>query len=106
MRIAVTGVSGFIGSYLASHLAAAGHTVTGLVRSASRRERVEAFVDRFVVGDHADESCWPALLDGAECVVHNSVDWVGRSDPPADLDRHLKSNLDGSIKLMHASAPR
>lgn len=106
MRIAVTGVSGFIGSHLVRHLKEAGHSVTGLVRPTSRREHVEGFVDRFVVGEQDDESCWPALLEGAGCLVHNSVDWVGRVDPPEDLDRHLSSNLVGSIKLLHASRPR
>lgn len=106
MRIAITGVSGFLGSHIARRLHAGGHTITGLVRPTSRRDHVAASIDRFVVGDHADESAWPALLDGADCVVHNSVDWVGRVDPPADLDRHLKSNLAGSIKLLHASSPR
>src|SRR4051812_25911707 len=106
MRIAVTGVSGFIGSHLARHLSAAGHSVTGLVRRTSRREHLEGFVDRFVVGEQDDESCWPALLEGAGCVVHNSVDWVGRVDPPEDLDHHLRSSLCGSIRLLHASRPR
>jgi nucleoside-diphosphate-sugar epimerase len=105
MRIAVTGVSGFIGSYLVRGLKASGHSVTGLVRATSRREHIEGFVDRFVVGEHDDERCWPALLEGADCVVHNSVDWVGRTDPPADLERHLRSNLAGSIRLLHASSP-
>jgi nucleoside-diphosphate-sugar epimerase len=106
MRIAITGVSGFIGSCLVRGLKASGHSVTGLVRATSRREHIEGFVDRFVVGEHDDEACWPALLEGADCVVHNSVDWVGRTDPPADLERHLRSNLCGSIKLLHASSPR
>jgi nucleoside-diphosphate-sugar epimerase len=60
-------------------------------------------VDRFVVGDHADEACWPALLDGAECVVHSSVDWGALR---AGGEAHLRSNLVGSIRLLHAAAPR
>ena len=105
MRVAITGVSGFIGSVLARHLREAGHSVTGLVRSTSRREHVEAVVDRFVVGDQADASVWPDLLEGADCVVHNSVDWqsVGKQ---LDLDLHLQSNLVGSIALLVAAAPR
>ncbi|MEZ6317651.1 MAG: NAD(P)-dependent oxidoreductase [Phycisphaerales bacterium] len=106
MRIALTGVSGFIGSVTARHLAAAGHQVTALVRSTSRRDHIEDVVDRFVVGDHADERCWPALLDGADAVIHNSVDWDFRKSGEEAFDDHLQSNIVGSLRLLKASAPR
>ncbi len=105
MRVALTGVSGFIGSVTARHLREAGHTVTGLVRATSRRDHVEAFVDRFVVGDQADSSAWPDLLADADCIVHNSVDWRPLR-APLDLAGHLDGNLKGSIELLACSAPR
>ena len=101
MRIAWTGVSGFIGSYIARHLVEAGHQVTGLLRSTSVREHVDPFVDRFVVGEQDNESAWPDLLEDADAVVHNSYDFGS-----GDVDHHLKSDLLGSIRLLHASAPR
>jgi nucleoside-diphosphate-sugar epimerase len=104
MHIAVTGVSGFIGSVIVRHLKEAGHTVVGLVRAASRRDHVGPFVDRFVVGDQADESIWPDLLEGADCIIHNSVDW--RPLKSGDLAGHLQSNLLASIRLLHAAASR
>lgn len=106
MRIALTGVSGFIGSVTARHLTEAGHRVTALVRETSRRDHVEPYVDRFVVGDHADESCWPELLDGADCVVHNSADWRSIRSGETDFGEHLQSNVVGSLGLLKASAPR
>ncbi|MCI0364295.1 MAG: NAD(P)-dependent oxidoreductase [Phycisphaerales bacterium] len=104
MRVALTGVSGFIGTYTARHLHRAGHTVTGLVRSTSRRDHIEPVVDRFVIGDQSDVKCWPKLLDGAECIIHNSVDWEALKS--GDLERHLRSNLAGAVQLLEASSPR
>ena len=105
MQIALTGVSGFIGSAIARHLSESGHKVTGLIRSSSRKDHIEPWVDRFVIGDQADESCWGELLDGAECVIHNSLDWQCLTGK-FDLEKHLKTNLMGSIRLLHAAAPR
>lgn len=101
MRVAVTGVSGFIGSYTAAALVRAGHTVTGLLRTTSRRDHIEDCVDRFVVGDQADPTVWPDLLDGADCVVHNSVDWKVLKS--GRLQRHLEQNLLASIRLLDES---
>lgn len=105
MRVALTGASGFIGSTLARHLHAAGHQVTGLVRSTGRGEHIRTVVDRLVVGDQSDEGVWPDLLAEAQCVIHNSVDWSMLRDG-FDLAGHLKTNVAGSIGLLHAAAPR
>jgi len=104
MRIALTGVSGFIGAFIARHAVAAGHQVTGLVRETSRRDHIEGVVDRFVIGDQADDSVWPALMNDADVVIHNAVDWAFK--PSYDADRNLERNLAGSIRFLHASAPR
>jgi len=105
MRIAITGVSGFLGSFIARRLHAQGHTISGLVRPTSRRDHISAVVDRFVTGSQEEDSGWPALLEGADCVVHNSVDRsaFGEDGYPG---LHLQANLVGSIKFLKASAPR
>ena len=104
MRVALTGASGFIGSATARGLAEARRQVTALVRPTSRREHIEPFVDRFVVGEQDDHGAWEDLLDGADCVIHNSISW-----PTGDawsFGEHLRSNLCGSLQLLKASAPR
>ncbi len=98
MIIAVTGVSGLIGSSVSKALASAGHQVVGLVRAQSRREHIRPSISRFVVGDQSDPSIWPDLLSDAEALVHNSFDWGAlQSENPAD---HLRSNLEGSVMLL------
>jgi nucleoside-diphosphate-sugar epimerase len=105
MRIALTGISGFIGSVIARRLHEAGHVVTGLVRASSQRDHIKPYMSRFVVGEQSDQTTWPALLEGADCVIHNSVAWEPLR-APVDLPAHLRTNLAGSIELLHASAPR
>lgn len=104
MKIAITGVSGFIGSALARRAAGAGHLVHGLVRETSRRDHIEPFVHRFVEGDQSDPEAWELLLDGADAVIHNSVDWTQAR--AGDISGHLRTNVEGSILFLRASAPR
>ncbi len=104
MRVALTGVSGFIGSVIAKRLCEAGHTVTGLVRATSRRDHIESFVDRFVVGDQSDESAWPAFLDEAECLIHNSFDWQALRS--GAIQQHYQNNLVSALRLIDKAANR
>jgi len=105
MRVALTGASGFIGSFICRELRERGHGVVALVRETSRRDHIEDAVERFVVGDQADDGVWPELVDGCEGVIHNSVDWAPLRDP-VDLRDHLERNLSASVRFLHASAPR
>lgn len=104
MRIALTGASGFIGSYAARHLHQSGHQVTALVRPTSRREHLQPFVDRFVVGNHDDQSAWPELLRDADCVIHNSIDWPAVRN--GDETTYLAPDLVASVRLLEVSHPR
>ena len=104
MHVALTGISGFIGSFIARELKRRGHTVTGLVRESSRRDHIEGVCDRFVVGTHDDTTCLPEFLEGADALIHNSVDFTAYNDPH-EPTRHLETNLLGSLRLLEASAP-
>lgn len=104
MRIALTGASGFIGSTIARHAVAAGHEVVGLVRSTSRRDHVADVITRFAEGTHDDPAAIASLLDGADSVIHDSFDWDALRS--GDLQRHLASNIQGSIALLDAAEGR
>ena len=104
MHIALTGASGFIGSVIAKHAFKHGHTVTALVRESSQRTHIEPYIDQFIVGSHEEQGVMGALLDGADVVIHNSFDWDALKS--GDLNRHFRSNLNGSIDLLEASDDR
>ncbi len=109
MRIALTGVSGFIGSHLARRLADEGHKVSGLVRETSNWQAAQPYCDKLTFGDQADETRWPELLEDCDCVVHNSVDWDAIRPgykQRGGMRHHLLNNLVGSIRLLELSHPR
>jgi nucleoside-diphosphate-sugar epimerase len=76
MRILLTGASGFIGSWTAPALLAAGHEVVALVRDPAKGQRVLAqrgLADGDVElrqGDILDAPSVAAALDGCEGVIH------------------------------------
>jgi nucleoside-diphosphate-sugar epimerase len=97
MLVALTGASGFIGSYTAAALKQRGHEVRALVRPQSRREHIEPYVDRFVEGDAADPQAMAALCAGVECVIHNAADWQALRESPVS---HIERNVAASLRLL------
>jgi nucleoside-diphosphate-sugar epimerase len=104
MRVALTGVSGFIGAAIARHLKEQNYAVIGLVRSTSRRDHIEPYVERFVVGDQSDETCWDDLLNGADVLIHNSINWPKQAE--YTNEQHWQDNLVGGLKLIERAMPR
>lgn len=101
MRVALTGASGFIGSYTAKRLASLGHDVIALVRDTSRRDHIKPFVTDFVEGDLSDSDAMSRLCDGAEAVIHNGVDWHAiRKSSPAG---HFRQNVLATLDLLEAA---
>src|SRR5947199_6026430 len=70
MKIFCTGASGYIGGSVAAHLAANGHHVTGLVRSAEKAAAVRAFGIEPVMGTLDDAAFLARAAQAADIVVN------------------------------------
>jgi nucleoside-diphosphate-sugar epimerase len=100
MLVALTGASGFIGSYAAKALHAAGHQVRALVRSTSKRDHIEPFVAEWREGDAADPQAMAGLVAGVDAVAHVAADWDALERSPVT---HFERNVLASLKLLEAS---
>ena len=75
-QVAITGVTGFVGTALAERLRAAGHRVRGLVRATSHGETVawlEQLGVELVRGDLHDRAALRRLADGTDLLVHSAA---------------------------------
>jgi nucleoside-diphosphate-sugar epimerase len=100
MLVALTGASGFIGSFAARSLASAGHRVRALVRPSSRRDHIAPFVAEWIVGNQNDPESASQLVAGADAVIHNSLDWD--RDAKTELP-DLENNVMGSLRLLESA---
>jgi nucleoside-diphosphate-sugar epimerase len=98
MLVALTGASGFIGSYTARALVARDHKVRALVRRTSRRDHIEDVVKEFMEGDYTDAQVQRRLVDGVEAVIHNAIDWDKQPDSPEHENFHR--NVLASLRLL------
>src|SRR5512133_2821823 len=99
MLIAITGATGFVGSYTVKALKDRGHRVRALVRRTSRRDHIAPFVDEWTIGEVEDQQAQAGLVAGAECVIHAAVDFAA-SDMPAV---HFRRNVLASLDLLEAA---
>ena len=100
MIVALTGASGFIGSYTARALRAAGHAVRALVRSTSRRDHIAPYIDRFIEGELSDPQALAGAVAGAEVVIHNGADWDALRRSPST---NFTNNVLASLELLELS---
>jgi nucleoside-diphosphate-sugar epimerase len=109
MKIAVTGATGFLGRYIVSQLAGAGHTLRCWYRPGSDRNGFEDFDGRmtWVPGQLGDQEAAETLVGGLDAVVHAALarpDGAGfRASAQTELLSFLEANLFGSLRLMHAA---
>ena len=96
MRIAITGVTGFIGRELATRALEAGHDVTAFSRRAWSGAPNVALVDRHFL--ELPEQPEPGVLEGVDAVIHLAI--APQTAEPAVVDA---VNRLGSIRLFEAA---
>jgi nucleoside-diphosphate-sugar epimerase len=97
-KVLITGADGFIGRALAAHLAADGHSIRCVVRAGRSCDAVE-------VGDIANFSDWPALLEDIDAVVHLAGRaHVLRETSVDSLAESRRVNVDATLRLSRAAA--
>jgi nucleoside-diphosphate-sugar epimerase len=70
MKVFCTGASGYIGGSVATHLVAAGHQVTGLVRTREKADAVRAQGIQPLLGTLDDGECLAHAAQAADIVVN------------------------------------
>ncbi len=101
-RVAVTGVTGFLGSHIARALLDRGAQVIGAVRSPEKGAWLRDLGVELVQADLADTASLTAAFEGADAVVANAALAV-RGKSPAYRD-FLEANRTGAENQAHAAA--
>lgn len=108
MKIAITGLTGFLGHYVAKRLYQTNVHVTALVRDTSNILHLSDYQSNitFQKGDLTDKECLKKFVLGADVVLHMAYERQGatfRESANKDLKRFIDANLLGSIELLDAS---
>lgn len=106
MRIFVAGASGVIGVRLVPRLAALGHTVAGMTRTAAKADQLQALGAEPVVCDVFDAAALRAAVVGfaPEAIIHELTDLP---DDPERINDHLAATSrirrEGTRNLLSAA---
>jgi nucleoside-diphosphate-sugar epimerase len=105
MKIAITGLSGFLGHYVAKKLFERNVKMVALVRNTSNISHLNDFEERitFVQGDLGDKEALKEFVQGADIVVHMAYERNGagfHDSARKDIRRLVDVNLSGSLELL------
>jgi nucleoside-diphosphate-sugar epimerase len=94
MKVFITGVNGFIGSFLASYLHGQGAEVSGCSRSATLKSELEGIVERYYPA-HLNEDYAADMFAEVDAVVHGAHSFEGEDN--------VRRNVEGT-KAWYAAA--
>ena len=108
MKIAITGLSGFLGYYVAKKLFQRDVQMQALVRSTSDTSHLSEYEEKitFVQGDLGDREALKKFAEGADIVIHMAYERNGavfHDSANKDIRRLLDVNLSGSLELLDAA---
>ncbi len=108
MKIAITGLSGFLGHYVAKKLFERDVHIQALVRKTSNTSHLKNYEGKitFIQGDLGDKVCLGEFVKGADVVIHMAYERNGAGFHEAankDLKRFLDVNLLSSLALLDIS---
>ena len=101
MKVLLTGSSGFLGTFVARELVAAGHEVRALLRSGQKPPLLLALPLEVVPGDILDGASLDRALEGCQALVHCAAKVSFRT---VDSDAVFRTNVEGSRTVLEAAA--
>lgn len=107
MQIALTGVTGFVGRYIARQLAGSGHALRCWHRRGSDRSGLESLASsiEWLEGELGDDRASAALVQGCDAVVHAALYHVSRGFERSEgpLMEFVEKNVVGTLRLIEAA---
>ncbi|MBO1225208.1 MAG: NAD(P)-dependent oxidoreductase [Candidatus Scalindua sediminis] len=108
MKIAITGLSGFLGHYVAKKLFERDVHIKALVRRSSNTSHLKDYEEKitFVQGDLANKNSLRKFVQDTDIVIHTAYERDGAGFHEAanrNIKRFLDVNLSGSLELLNAS---
>jgi nucleoside-diphosphate-sugar epimerase len=108
MKIAITGLSGFLGHYVAKKLFERDVEMQALVRTTSDTSHLKDYEEKitYVQGDLGDKEALKEFVKGSDIVIHMAYERNGagfHDSASKDIRQLVDVNLSGSLELLDAS---
>lgn len=99
MRLAVTGATGFLGSWVVRQALLDGHEVVALGRNPEKGQRLTAMGARFLPVDVNDETGLEQAFTGVDAVIHSAA----LSSPWGTTEAFEQANVNGTLCVASAA---